>query len=106
MPHPHRRVAVVAAALLCSLAASPAPKGAPPFTYTIARARTLPAGRTVTVEGIVTVPSGVMDAEFAVQDATGGIYVADSTGYWSPGARMRVTGRLADIHGLMTIAPL
>jgi DNA/RNA endonuclease YhcR with UshA esterase domain len=95
------------AALTCSLAVSPrAEAGAPPFTYTIARARTLPAGRAVTVEGIVTVPSGVMDAGFAMQDATGGIYVADSAGHWSPGARMRVIGRLSSSHGLMTIAPI
>jgi DNA/RNA endonuclease YhcR with UshA esterase domain len=57
----------------------------------------------VTVEGIVTVPSGVVDAGFAVQDATGGIYVADSTRRWSAGARLRVTGRLSSIHGLLTL---
>lgn len=106
MPHARRGLAAVTLAILASsLAAASPPRDAPPFTYTIARARTLPAGRAVTVEGIVTVPSGVVDAGFAMQDGTGGIYVADSTGHWRPGARMRVTGRLSDNHGLMTITP-
>jgi DNA/RNA endonuclease YhcR with UshA esterase domain len=106
----HRRLAAalvtLALAAVPLAAASPPAGGAPPFTYTIARARTLPAGRAVSVEGIVTVPSGVVDAGFALQDATGGIYVADSAGHWSPGTRLRVIGRLSDNHGLMTIAPL
>jgi DNA/RNA endonuclease YhcR with UshA esterase domain len=63
------------------------------------------AGRTVTVEGIVTVPSGIVDAGFAIQDATAGIYVADSTQHVAAGARMRVTGRIGSNHGLLTIEP-
>jgi DNA/RNA endonuclease YhcR with UshA esterase domain len=98
-------VALTAAAIAVpSLAAATSP-AAPPFTYTIARARALPAGRTVTVEGIVTVPTGVIDAGFALQDATAGIYVADSTWHLRAGARMRVTGRLSSNHGLVTIEP-
>jgi len=98
--HSRRLLRVLCFVALPALAAA-AP--APPFTYTIARARSLPAGRAVTVEGIVTVPSGVVDAGFAIQDATGGIYVADSTQHVAAGARMRVTGRIADNHGLLAI---
>jgi len=94
-----------AAVAIGSLAASSPPPRAPQLTYTIAHARTLAVGRTVTVEGIVTVPSGVIDAGFAIQDASGGIYVADSTGHWRTGRRMRVTGRLTSNHGLLTLAP-
>jgi DNA/RNA endonuclease YhcR with UshA esterase domain len=74
------------------------------LAYTIARARAFAAGRAVTVEGIVTVPSGVIDAGFAMQDATGGIYVADSTQHLQTGTRVRVTGTLAGNHGLLTLA--
>src|SRR5262249_26793340 len=81
------------------------PPRAPQLAYTIARARTMAMGRTVTMEGIVTVSSGVIDAGFAMQDASGGIYVADSAGRRRTGARMRVTGRLTSNHGLLTIAP-
>ncbi len=95
----------VAAVAIGALAASSPPPRAPQLAYTIARARTLAVGRTVTVEGIVTVPSGVIDAGFAMQDASGGIYVADSSGHWRTGTRMRVTGRLASSHGLLTVAP-
>lgn len=48
----------------------------------IAKIRDLPLGTTVTVEGKVTVPSGLFesasleDQGFVVQDATGGIYVS------------------------------
>jgi DNA/RNA endonuclease YhcR with UshA esterase domain len=103
---PMRRTLFIACAALAVLIASSAfAPAAPPFTYTIARARSLPAGREVTVEGVVTVPSGVIDAGFAIQDATGGIYVADSTQHVAAGARMRVTGRIASNHGLLTIEP-
>jgi uncharacterized protein YdeI (BOF family) len=75
-------------------------------TSTIARARRLGEGREARVEGIVTVASGTMDAGFALQDATGGIYVAaDSGTRVHPGDRVRVEGRLTSRHGLVTLAP-
>ena len=75
-------------------------------TLTIARARRLAEGRAVRVEGVVTVASGVIDAGFAIQDATGGIYVAaDSALRLQAGERVRVTGRIGDNHGLTTIVP-
>ncbi|HSU15587.1 hypothetical protein [Longimicrobium sp.] len=100
----HVKLAACAAiALACAALAPPERAARPPLTYTIARARTFAAGREVTVEGIVTVPSGVIDAGFAIQDATGGIWVADSTQHLRTGARMRVTGTLASSHGLLTL---
>jgi hypothetical protein len=52
----------------------------------------------------VTVPSGTMDAGFALQDASGGIYVsADSGAAFAAGARVRVSGRLADSHGMLAL---
>lgn len=71
-------------------------------TITIAEARSLPLGTVVTINGVVTVPSGAFSSGtfeqgFAIQDKTGGIYVstADNLGF---GLRqqVRVTGTLAD----------
>ena len=71
-------------------------------TITIAEARSLPLGTVVTIDGVVTVPSGAFSSGtfeqgFAIQDKTGGIYVstADNLGF---GLRqqVRVTGTLAD----------
>ncbi len=62
----------------------PGPTGfgsADPKTISIAEARSLPLGTTVTIDGVVTVPSGAFssstfDQGFAIQDRTGGIYVS------------------------------
>lgn len=102
-------IPLFAAVLACSIA-FPSARSAraapvPPFAYTIARARTMAAGRSVTVEGIVTVASGVVDRGFAIQDATGGIYIAgDGALHLAPGERVRVTGTLSSSHGLLTLA--
>src|SRR5689334_17259716 len=51
----------------------------------IAKVRGLPVGTTVTIEGKVTVPSGLFssasleDQGFAIEDVTGGIYVRMDT---------------------------
>lgn len=81
-------------------------------TISIAQARTEPLGTVVTVQGAVTVPSAAFtsstfDRGFALQDATGGIYV--STGF-DPGLnllrRVRVTGTLDDDgFGLLVLRP-
>ena len=98
--------AVLAAALL---AVSTAVYAASPIS--IAAARHLPLGTVVTVEGSVTVPSGVFassffDEGFAVQDATAGIYVsmADNLGLRFR-QEARVTGTLTDSGGLLVIVP-
>jgi hypothetical protein len=77
----------------------------------IGEARKLPAGTIVTVMGSVTVPSGVFsssfgDEGFAIQDATGGIYVsvADNLGLMLQ-QRVEVTGALTESDGLLTLVP-
>jgi len=77
----------------------------------IAEARSLPIGTVVTVEGVVTVPPGAFksslsDEGFAIQDSSGGIYVRASTGTGLHlRRRVRVTGKLSDSNGLLTIVP-
>ena len=78
----------------------------------IAQARSLPVGSLVTVEGSVTVPSGVFasstfDQGFAIEDETAGIYVSTAE---NPNLnfhrRVRVTGTTADNGvGLLTVQP-
>ena len=82
-----------------------------PKVISIAEARSLPLGTTVTIDGSVTVPSGAFssstfDQGFAIQDRTAGIYVStsDNLGF---GLRqqVRVTGTLADtlLPGLLVL---
>ncbi|HRC85524.1 MAG TPA: hypothetical protein PK413_07945 [Thermoanaerobaculia bacterium] len=86
---------------------------APPATHavTIATARSLPLGTTVTVEGSVSTPSGAFnssffDLGFAIQDLTGGIFISLQTDLGvAPRARARVTGVLADSFGLRILVP-
>ncbi|HEX4966553.1 MAG TPA: hypothetical protein VF173_37435 [Thermoanaerobaculia bacterium] len=106
---------LVAAAFLASLAILLVPAhavAAGPHVLPIAAARHLPLGTVVTVEGSVTVPSGVFassffDEGFAVQDFTAGIYVsmADNLGL-TLRQQARVTGTLTDSGGLLVIIPL
>jgi hypothetical protein len=77
----------------------------------IGAARELPAGTVVTVMGSVTVPSGTFsssfgDEGFAIQDATGGIYVsiADNLDIKLQ-QRVQVTGVLTESSGLLTVVP-
>jgi uncharacterized protein YdeI (BOF family) len=102
---------VLAATLAATLVAAPhAAAAASPIS--IAAARHLALDTVVTVEGSVTVPSGVFassffDEGFAIQDLTGGIYVsmADNLGLRFR-QEARVTGTLTDIGGLLVIVPL
>ena len=72
----------------------------------VERVREQLVGAPVTVEGTVSVGSGVIDAGFALTDGDAGIYVAaDSTTRFAEGERVRVTGTRADVHGLATIRP-
>lgn len=80
-------------------------------TITIAEARSLPLGTVVTIDGVVTVPSGAFssstfDQGFAIQDRTGGIYVSvpDNNGF-ALRQQVRVTGTLADtvLPGLLVL---
>jgi uncharacterized protein YdeI (BOF family) len=81
----------------------------PGHTISIAAARSLPLGTTVTVQGAVTVPSGAFvsgtfDEGFAIQDHTGGIYVSIVTNLdLAPRRLARVTGQLASSFGLLIL---
>ncbi len=101
---------LVLALALAPLPASYAAPSAPP-PISIAAARALPLGSTVTVQGAVTVPagafrSGSFDEGFAIQDDTGGIYVSIATNLGlAPRQRARVTGMLFDSFGLLILVP-
>lgn len=99
--------------LLVTLIPGPAIPAPTPVekTISIAEARGLPLGTIVTIDGVVTVPSGAFssstfDQGFAIQDRTGGIYVStpDNLGF-DLRQQVRVTGRLADtvLPGLLVL---
>lgn len=95
-----------AAFLLLILLALPAAATTKP----IAGARDLPLGTTVTVEGRVTVPSGrfssasLEDQGFAIQDATGGIYVRLDTNLGIHlNQQVRVTGTLDQSFNILFV---
>ncbi|HYP02899.1 MAG TPA: hypothetical protein VER76_22135 [Pyrinomonadaceae bacterium] len=77
----------------------------------IAEARALVPGATVTIEGSVTAPSGAFksgtsDEGFAIQDKSGGIYVSTAQNLGLGLRRqVRVTGQLKDSSGLLTLVP-
>ncbi len=80
---------------------TPTPRPPPSFV-SIAKARALPEGATVIVEGQVTAPPPYFGRSIYVQDATGGINVYLTRGEWpdlSEGERLRITGRLEDLRG-------
>jgi len=101
------RTAALLLLVLLSLAALPAIADA---ATPIAGARDLPLGTTVTVEGRVTVPSGrfssasLEDQGFAIQDATGGIYVRldDNLGIHL-NQQVRVTGTLDQSFNILFV---
>lgn len=99
-------------ALLVTFIPGPISSGpAEPKTISIAEARSLPLGTVVTIDGVVTVPSGAFssstfDQGFAIQDRTGGIYISvpDNLGL-TLRQQVRVTGTLADtvLPGLLVL---
>jgi len=97
--------------LITTFAVPISPQSPQPKTITIAEARSLPLGTVVTIDGVVTVPSGAFssstfDQGFAIQDRTGGIYVSvpDNLGF-TLRQQVRVTGKLADtvLPGLLVL---
>src|SRR5579862_915601 len=83
-----------------------------PRPMDIGAARALPLGTVVTVEGSVTVPSGLLssggtlDQGFAIQDRTGGIYVSVATNLGlTLRRRVLVTGQLAQANGFLVLVP-
>lgn len=92
-------------------AAPPTAEARPRHSISVAAARALPLGSSVTLEGTVSTPSGAFassffDAGFGVQDDRAGIYVSlQSDVHVVPGDRVRVTGVLADSYGLLVLLP-
>jgi len=88
-----------------SAAASPTPR-----VVSIAQARSLPLGTTVTVYGTATTPSGWLESSsfdkgFGMQDLTAGIYVSIAADPdVDPRDVVRVTGVLRDSSGLLQLA--
>lgn len=103
-------IALAAFCLFATTASRTAGAG-PHHSISIADARTLPLGSRVTVEGIVSTPSGAFassffDAGFGLQEGEAGIYVSLQTDLQLvPGDRVRVTGVLADSFGLLVLLP-
>lgn len=80
---------------------------AAPVPMPLGKARELRPGAIVTVAGVVTVASGMVDAGFALQEGPRAIYVAADGGtHLRAGQMVRVTGRLADRHGLLVMVPV
>ncbi|GAA2836258.1 single stranded DNA-binding domain-containing protein [Crossiella cryophila] len=102
---------LTATLLVTALGAAPAhaAPAAPP--QSIAAARALPLGSTVTVAGVATTPSGAFESSFydkgfAIQDRTAGIYLKLATDLKvAPGRHARITGKLTNSSGLLTIVP-
>jgi hypothetical protein len=69
----------------------------------IAQARSRPDQSEVAVLGVVTVPSGVMEHGFTLQDGSGGIFVRADSPQVAVGMQVRVAGKLGDEHGLRTL---
>src|SRR3982751_5017947 len=90
-------------------AAPPTAEARPHHSISIAAARALPLGSSVTIEGTVSPPSGAFassffDAGFGMQDDRAGIYVSlQGDVHVVPGDRVRVTGVLADSFGLLVL---
>ena len=75
---------------------------------TIAQARAEALGTLVNVEGVVTVPDGLFDAGFAMQDGTAGIYVFHPDGFpqeLTLNAVVQVSGVITQVNGLLQIVP-
>ena len=98
---------LIVAVLAITAAAAPPAHAQDVRVTPLAQARERGPGATVLVEGIVSVPPGVFDGGFAIQDQTGGIWVMPPT---DPvrlrlGQRVRVQGTLDDPNGQLAIHP-
>jgi hypothetical protein len=96
--------------LMTTSLATPA-MAAPARAISIAKARSLPLGTVVTVNGTVTTPSGAFESSFfdkgfGLQDTRAGIYVSLPTDLGvRPGRLAQVTGTLKDSFGLLILVP-
>ena len=101
-------VAVLAIAAASALPAHAQEAEPDPRITTVAGARELGPGATVRVVGVVSVPPGVFDGGFAIQDGTGGIWVLPPPDVLRLrlGQRVRVQGTLDNPNGQLAIQPM
>ncbi|WP_176474070.1 5'-nucleotidase C-terminal domain-containing protein [Niallia circulans] len=86
--------------------AAPEEPAEPEPAISIADARELGAGKTVTIEGIVTTNSGLWGSEtFYMQDSTAGMYVYASPKSVKPGEKVKITGVLKTYKNELEIEP-
>jgi hypothetical protein len=106
-----RRCAVVLLLVLTSAGVALPARADSPGAVSIARARAMPRGTVVTVDGTATTPSGAFESSFfdkgfGLQDRTAGIYVSVPTDpHIAVRDRVRVTGTLRDSFGLLILVP-
>ncbi|HEX6039782.1 hypothetical protein [Longimicrobium sp.] len=101
---------VLALSLALALAAAAAPAHAQLADADItplSRARAAGAGADVLVDGVVSVPPGVLDGGFAIQDRTGGIWVMPLSDpvLLRLGQRVRIRGTLDNPNNQLAIVP-
>jgi DNA/RNA endonuclease YhcR with UshA esterase domain len=104
---------MIIALALTSIISPPSIAASPSWAKLISidEARDLPLGTEVTIEGVVTVPSGafkssISDEGFALQDHHAGIYVSVAENHGlRVGQKVRVTGRLVEHDGMLAIVP-
>lgn len=106
-----RRCAVVLLLVLTSAGVAVPASADAHGTVSIARARTMPLGTVVTVDGSASTPSGAFESSFfdkgfGLQDRTAGIYVSVPTDlHIVVRTQVRVTGTLQDSFGLLILVP-
>lgn len=103
-----RSVLALSLALALSAASAPALAQMPDREITpLARARAAGAGADVLVDGVVSVPPGVFDGGFAIQDRTGGIWVLPMGDpvLLRLGQRVRIRGTLDNPNNQLAIVP-
>lgn len=91
-----------------SAGGSPSPNASPSAgaVMTISRARRVPVNTPVTIQGTVTLPTGVVDVgTAAVQDASGGILVrlSGDAGSLVRGERLEISGTRSTLSGMDTV---
>lgn len=103
-----RSLFALSLALALSAASAPAVAQMPASDITpLARAREAGAGANVLVDGVVSVPPGVFDGGFAIQDRTAGIWVLPlgDPVLLRLGQRVRIRGTLDNPNNQLAIIP-
>lgn len=103
-----RSLVALSLALALSAASAPALAQMPERDITtLARARAAGEGADVLVDGVVSVPPGVFDGGFAIQDRTGGIWVLPlgDPVLLRLGQRVRIRGTLDNPNNQLAIVP-